>query len=110
MPVDLLVASDDHPDATIRDLRALHRARARSRSPSRVRGGPLLLIFARTFAVASATSRTAFSKASVSAFAGPFVLPVTFRTYCSAAAWISSGVVGGSKWWRTRMLRHTPSA
>lgn len=48
---------------------------------------------------------TASSNAAWFAWDG-FVLPLTLRTNCSAAASISSGVVGGAKWWRTRMLRH----
>ena len=36
------------------------------------------------------------------------VAPLTLRTYCSAAAWTSSRVAGGSKLWRVRMLRHMP--
>ena len=32
------------------------------------------------------------------------------RTYCVAAAWISSSVAGGSKLWSTRMFRHMPQA
>ena len=37
-----------------------------------------------------------------------FVEPLILRTYCSAEAWTSSGVAGGSKLWRVRMLRHMP--
>jgi len=55
--------------------------------------------------VTAATASTAASNAAWLAWDG-FVDPLTLRTNCSAAAWISSGVVGGSKWWRTRMLRH----
>ena len=35
-----------------------------------------------------------------------FVVPLTFRTNCSAAAVTSSLVAGGSKLWSGRMLRH----
>jgi hypothetical protein len=35
-----------------------------------------------------------------------FVEPLTLRTYCSAASWISSDVTAGSKLWSCRMLRH----
>src|SRR5690349_15099227 len=62
--VDLLVASDDHPLASIRDLRESHFLRARSRSPSRVRAGPRGgASLARTSAVALAISSTACSNA-----------------------------------------------
>jgi hypothetical protein len=46
--------------------------------------------------VAAATSSTPRSNASWSNTAG-FWRPLTLRTYCSAAARISSSVVGGSK-------------
>ena len=36
------------------------------------------------------------------------VVPLTLRTYCSAAAVTSSLVAGGSKLWRGRILRHMP--
>ena len=53
----------------------------------------------------AATSSTARSNASSLACDG-FVEPLILRTYCSAEAWISSDVAGGSKLWRVRMLRH----
>ena len=44
----------------------------------------------------AATSATALSKVSTSAAEG-LARPLTLRTYCTAAARISSSVVGGSK-------------
>ena len=35
-----------------------------------------------------------------------FVDPLILRTYCSAEAWISSAVAGGSKLWSVLMFRH----
>jgi hypothetical protein len=46
-------------------------------------------------AVASAICWTARSKASTLAFDG-FAEPLTLRTYCSAASWISLSLAGGS--------------
>jgi len=54
--------------------------------------------------VTAATSSTARSNASAFAWDG-FCIPLTLRTYWTAAASISSCVVGGSKLWRVRMLR-----
>lgn len=55
--------------------------------------------------MASATSATARANASSFARDG-LVDPLTFRTYCSAAACTSSSVAGGSKLWSVLMLRH----
>jgi hypothetical protein len=52
-----------------------------------------------------AISSTARSKASWFACDG-LVVPLTLRTYCSAAARTSSVVAGGSKLFNGRMLRH----
>jgi uncharacterized lipoprotein YajG len=58
-------------------------------------------------AVAAATTRTASSNASWFTADG-WVVPLTLRTYWTAAAWTSSSVAGGSKLCRTRMFRHIP--
>ena len=52
-----------------------------------------------------AISCTARSKVSWFACDG-LVVPLTLRTNCSAAAWTSSFVAGGSKLFSGRMLRH----
>src|SRR5690625_5677327 len=52
-----------------------------------------------------AMSATACSKVSLFACDG-LVIPLTLRTYCSAAACTSSEVACGSKLYRVRMLRH----
>jgi hypothetical protein len=57
--------------------------------------------------VTCAISATARSKASLFFSAG-LVMPLTFRTYCSAAACTSSEVAWGSKLYRGRILRHMP--
>ena len=67
----------------------------RSRGDQRAEQGP----------GASVTATTAASKAASLALEG-LVEPLILRTYCSAAAWTSSSVAGGSKLWRVRMLRH----
>ena len=58
-----------------------------------------------SFRVAAATSSTAWANATSFAFDG-FEEPLTFRTYCSAAAAISSSVAGGSKLWSVLMFLH----
>jgi DNA-binding NarL/FixJ family response regulator len=58
-----------------------------------------------SFCVAAATSSTAWAKASSFARDG-FEEPLTFRTYCNAAAAISSSVAGGSKLWSVLMFLH----
>jgi len=55
--------------------------------------------------VATATWSTAARKASDVAALG-LATPLTFRTYCSAAARISVSVAGGSRPRRVVMLRH----
>ncbi len=55
-----------------------------------------------------AISCTARLNAASFAFDGLFI-PLTLRTYWSAAASTSSEVAAGSKLWRTRMLRHMPA-
>src|SRR3954468_24411793 len=83
------------------------RSRARWRSTSRSLGGAVVVRWASRCAVACATASTASSKAAWFAWLG-LVLPLTLRTYCSAAARTSSEVAGGSKLWSCRMLRHIP--
>ena len=55
--------------------------------------------------VTSATSATARANAASFAFDG-FVVPLTLRTYWSAAALTSSRVAGGSKLWSVLMFLH----
>ena len=55
--------------------------------------------------VAAATSSTARANASSFARDG-FEKPLTFRTYCSAAACTSCSVAGGSKLYSVWMFRH----
>ena len=59
--------------------------------------------------VTSTTSATARSNASAFALEG-FADPLILRTYCSAEAWISSSVAGGSKLWSVLMFRHIRQA
>ena len=47
-------------------------------------------------AIAGLSGSTAAAKASALAAEGAFI-PLTFRTYCSAAAFTSAAVAGGSK-------------
>lgn len=61
-----------------------------------------------TTLVAAVTSAAARSNACWFADEG-FAEPLTLRTYCSAAAPISSGVAGGAKLCRTLILRHMSS-
>lgn len=89
----------------IRFSRRLQRNRARSFSAARVRTAPRVLSSASSCSVAAAIASTARSTGAWSACEG-LAIPPTLRTYCSAAARISSGVVGGAKLCRTRMLRH----
>jgi hypothetical protein len=65
-------------------------------STSRSRAGADVTSASSRRSVAAVTSATARSKASWLACDGAF-MPLTLRTYCSAAASISSRVVGGSK-------------
>src|SRR5262249_8460837 len=80
-------------------------ARRRSASRSRLRGGAVVTSSASRCSVAWAIAWTARSNAASFALEG-LVEPLTFRTYWSAAAWISSSVTGGSKLWRVWMFRH----
>ncbi|SLH09942.1 Uncharacterised protein [Mycobacteroides abscessus subsp. abscessus] len=57
--------------------------------------------------VAAAISATASSTAGRVA-AEMLDSPPTLRTYCNAAAWISSGVAAGSSPRRAVMFRHIP--
>src|SRR4051812_44362989 len=81
---------------TPRSTRAFQRARAFSRSRSRVLTAVCALREASSLRVAAATSSAARSNAAASAAPG-FASPLTLRTYWTAAARISSAVVGGSK-------------
>ena len=55
--------------------------------------------------MAPVTASTASSNAAAFACDGR-VTPAILRTYCKAAARISSSVAGGTKLWSVRMLRH----
>src|SRR6478609_10886662 len=81
------------------------RSRARWRSTSRSLGGAVVVRWSSRCCVACATASTASSNAAWLAWLG-LVLPLTLRTYCSAAARTSSEVAAGSKLWSCRMLRH----
>ena len=70
-----------------------------------MRGGALVTSASSSRDVAAATSSTARANAASLAFEGARD-PLTLRTYCSDAARISSGVVGGSKLDSVRMFRH----
>jgi hypothetical protein len=65
-------------------------------STSRSRGGAAVTSDASSFFEAAVTSATARSNAASFAFDG-FDAPLILRTYCTAAASISSAVAGGSK-------------
>ena len=77
------------PDATAR-------ARLLAASSARSFGGAAVTNASSRCWVLWAISATARSKTSRFAFDG-YVVPATFRTYCSAAAVTSSEVAGGSK-------------
>ena len=76
--------------------RAAARARAFSASTSRSRGGAEVTSDASSRFDTSVTSATARSNTASFALDG-LLAPLILRTYCSAAASISSGVAGGSK-------------
>src|SRR5581483_8554737 len=88
-------------------MRATARARRRSASTSRSFGAAVVTRSSSRCCVMCAISCTARSKAASFAFDGLF-MPLTLRTYCSAAECTSSELAGGSKLWRTRMFRHMP--
>src|SRR5262245_51821004 len=85
--------------------RARDRSRAFSASTSRSRGGELVCSDASKRRALSETSETARLNASALACDGE-LKPDSFRTNCSAEAWISAWVAGGSKLNRVLMLRH----
>ena len=76
--------------------------RLESRGPS---AGALVTSRSSSRAVACGDLATASSKAAALAWLG-LVVPLTLRTYCSAAACTSCEVAGGSKLCSGRMLRH----
>src|SRR4029079_6184349 len=90
-----------------RPYRSAVRARALAASTSRSLGGAVVTSAPSRWAVAWATSSTARSKASWFAADG-LVVPLTLRTYCRAAARISSVVAGGAEVFMGRVLRHIP--
>jgi hypothetical protein len=71
----------------------------------RSRGGAVVTSESISLRAAVVTSSTARLNAASFAFDG-FVVPLSFRTNCSADARISSGVAGGAKLASTLMLRH----
>src|SRR5699024_4971915 len=81
------------------------RARAFSRSTSRSLGGAEVTSSASRCSVAWAISATARSNTSVLAWEG-LVIPLTLRTYCSAASCTSWEVASGSKLWSGLMFLH----
>src|SRR6476620_2754759 len=84
---------------------ARDRSLAFSASISRSRAGALVCSAASRRRALSETSETARLKASVFACDGE-LNPESLRTNCSAEAWISACVAGGSKLNRVLMLRH----
>src|SRR5699024_11112465 len=91
-------------EATV-PYRLAARAFALAASTSRSFGGAVVVRSASRCSVMWAMSATACSKVSLFACDGLFI-PLTLRTYCSAAACTSSEVACGSKLYRVRMLRH----
>src|SRR4051812_5536038 len=85
--------------------RSAARCRAFTASTSRSLGGAVVTSESSSRVEAAATSATARSKASALARDG-FVAPLILRTYCRAAARISSSVAAGSKFESGRMFRH----
>src|SRR5215211_6204528 len=81
------------------------RARAFAASTSRSLGGALVSSEASSLLEAAAISSTAAQKATSLAFDG-LLKPLILRTYCNAAARISSSFTGGSKLNRGLMFRH----
>ena len=107
-------APHDRTDLSRSDLRSaaepLGRAGRRfSASASRSRGGAVVTSSSSRRAVVAAMSSTARSNASVFARDG-FCIPLTLRTYWSAASRISASVVDGSKLWSVLMFRHMAGA
>src|ERR1700730_11605715 len=85
------------------------RSLAFSASISRSRAGACVCSDARRRRAEAVTSATARSNASALACDG-LLKPESFRTNCSAEAWISSSVAGGSKMNTVLMLRHICSS
>src|SRR6185295_340939 len=85
--------------------RARERSLAFSASTSRSRAGALVCSDASRRRALSETSETARLKASALACDGE-LNPDSLRTNCSAEAWISACVAGGSKLNNVLMLRH----
>src|SRR5262249_27185518 len=88
--------------------RAADRARAFAASTARSRGGEWVTSESRSSCAACVTCSTARLKAASLAFDGR-VQPLSLRTNCSAEAWTSSWVAGGSKLCKVLMLRHMGS-
>src|ERR1700687_4581372 len=84
---------------------ALDRSRAFSASMARSRAGAWVCKDASSFRAAAETSAAAQSKPATLAFDG-VLKPESLRTNCTAEAWISSSVAGGSKLNSVLMLRH----
>src|SRR6478735_4828983 len=90
---------------TVQPNLARDRSLAFSASISRSRAGALVCSDASKRRALSETSETARLNASALACDGE-LKPESLRTNCSAEAWISACVAGGSKLNRVLMLRH----
>src|SRR5215475_11757653 len=86
--------------------RSAARARAFAASSSRFLGGACVSSELSRLLAIPAISSTAAENAASFALDG-LLKPLTFLTNCSAAAWISSSVTGGSKLNRVLMFLHT---
>src|ERR1700744_6581345 len=93
----------DHPNL------CRERSRALSASVCRSRAGAWVCSEIRRRRAEAETSATARSNASALACEG-LLKPESFRTNCSAEAWISSSVAGGSKLNSVLMFRHMISS
>jgi len=85
--------------------RCCARARALAASTSRLRGAAEVTSSSSSSADTFATPSTARANAAALACDG-LLKPLILRTYCCAAAWISSSLAAGSKLYSVRMFRH----
>src|SRR5690242_10278157 len=104
-PVPRCEVSHFGPGAYAFPNRSRERSLAFSASISRSRVGALVCSDASNRRALSETSETARLNASALAWDGA-LNPDSFRTNCSAEAWISAWVAGGSKLNSVLMLRH----
>src|SRR5450631_1772584 len=93
------------PCQTLHPNLSLDRSLALSASISRSRAGAWVCSDVSNRRAEAETSATARSKASALACDG-LLKPESLRTNCSAEAWISSSLAGGSKLNSVLMLRH----